>query len=81
MTPRFVIVLTMIKQSVSIFKLNICHEAYVLGMTFKCIHIFIVTGSFLYFCFIRAGQSAFLHTQLYLSTNLDHILFRNVSWH
>jgi len=29
----------------------------------------------------EAGQSAFLHTQLYLSTNLDHILFSNVSWH
>jgi len=29
----------------------------------------------------EAGQSAFLHTQLYLSTNLDHILFGNVSWH
>jgi len=29
----------------------------------------------------KAGQSAFLHTQLYLFTNLDHILFTNVSWH
>jgi len=29
----------------------------------------------------EAGQSAFLNTQLYLSTNLDHILFSNVSWH
>jgi len=29
----------------------------------------------------KAGQSAFLHTQLYLSTNLDRILFSNVSWH
>jgi len=28
-----------------------------------------------------ASQSAFLHTQLYLSTNLDSILFSNVSWH
>jgi len=28
----------------------------------------------------EAGQSAFLHTQLYLSTTLDHILF-NISWH
>jgi len=27
----------------------------------------------------EAGQSAFLHTQLYLSTNLNHILFSNVS--
>jgi len=31
--------------------------------------------------FHEAGQSAFLRTQLYLSTNLDHILFSNVSWH
>jgi len=29
----------------------------------------------------EAGQSAFLHTQLHLSTNFDHILFSNVSWH
>jgi len=29
----------------------------------------------------KAGQSAFLHTQLYLSTNFYHILFSNVSWH
>jgi len=27
----------------------------------------------------EAGQSAFLHTQLYLSTYLNHILFSNVS--
>jgi len=29
----------------------------------------------------EAGQSAFLHTQLYSSTNLDYVLFSNVSWH
>jgi len=29
----------------------------------------------------EAGHSAFLHTQSYFSTNLDHILFSNVSWH
>jgi len=29
----------------------------------------------------EAGQSVFLHTQLYLFTNLVHILFSNVSWH
>jgi len=29
------------------------------------------------FCTDEAGQSAFLHTQLYLSTNLDHIIFSN----
>jgi len=29
----------------------------------------------------EAGQSAFLSTQLYLSTNLDYFLFSNVSWH
>jgi len=29
----------------------------------------------------EADQSAFLLTLLYLSTNLDHILFSNVSWH
>jgi len=28
-----------------------------------------------------ASQLAFLHAQLYLSTNLDHILFSTVSWH
>jgi len=47
-------------------------------MTLNCIHIFIVTGSF---CTDEAGQSAFLHPHLYLSTNLDHILFSNVSSH
>jgi len=29
----------------------------------------------------EAGQSAFRHTLLYLSTNLDHILFSNISRH
>jgi len=43
--------------------------------------IFIVTGSFFVLMCYEAGQSAFLHTQLYLSTNLDHILVSNVSWH
>jgi len=55
------------------------HFISVLGMTLNCIHIFIVTGSFLYWCVMC--QSAFLYTQLYLSTNFDHILFNNVSWH
>jgi len=51
------------------------------GMTLNCIHILIVTGSVLYWCVLNpdASQSAFLHTQLYLSTHLDHILFSNVS--
>jgi len=30
---------------------------------------------------VTIDVSAFFHTQLYLSTNLDHILFSNVSWH
>jgi len=52
-----------------------------MGMTLNCIHIFIVTGNFLYRCVMRpAMQSAFLQTQSYLSTNLDHI-FSNVSRH
>jgi len=42
-------------------------------------HLFIVTGSFFVLMCHKAGQSAFLYTQLYLSTNLDHILFSNVS--
>jgi len=50
------------------------------GMTLKCIHIFIVTGSFLY-VMRPASQRFFIHTYFYLSTNNDHILFSNVSWH
>jgi len=33
-------------------------------MMLKCIHIFIVTVAFVLMCH-EAGQSAFLHTQLY----------------
>jgi len=58
----------------------ILNTKVVLGMTLNCIHIFIVTGSFLYVCH-ESGKSAFLHTQFYLSTNLDPILFSNVAWH
>jgi len=47
----------------------------------NCIHIFIVTGSFFVLMCHEAGQSAFPHTQFYLSTNLDNILLSNVSWH
>jgi len=55
----------------------------VLGMTLNCIHIFIVTGSLLYWCVMRPTSQRFFigPTQLYLSTDLDHILFSNVSWH
>jgi len=39
----------------------------VLGMTLNCIHIFIVTGSFLYWCVIRpASQHFFIHSCIYL---------------
>jgi len=51
------------------------------GMTLNCILISFVTGSFFVLLCYEVGQSAFLHTQLYLSTNLDDILFVNVSGH
>jgi len=39
----------------------------VLGMTLNCIHIFIVTGSCLYWCVMRpASQRFFIHTCFYL---------------
>jgi len=39
----------------------------VLGMTLKCFHIFIVTGSFLYWCVMRpASQRFFIHSCIYL---------------
>jgi len=39
----------------------------VLGMTLNCIHIFIVTGSFLYWCVMRpASQRFFMHSCIYL---------------
>jgi len=39
----------------------------VLGMTLNCIHIFIVTGSFLYWCVMRpASQRFFIHSCIYL---------------
>jgi len=38
----------------------------VLGMTLNCIHIFIVTGSFLYWCVMRpASQRLFIHSCIY----------------
>jgi len=43
---------------------NIC---YFLGMTLNCIHIFIVTDSFLYWCVMRpASQRFFTHSCIYL---------------
>jgi len=37
------------------------------GMTLNCIHIFIVTGSFLYWCVMRpASQRFFIHSCIYL---------------
>jgi len=40
---------------------------YVLGMTLSCIHIFIVTGSFLYWWVMRsASQRFFIHSCIYL---------------
>jgi len=39
----------------------------VLGRTLNCIHIFIVTGSFLYWCVMRpASQRFFIHSCIYL---------------
>jgi len=63
----------------SIFNLSKA-RVIVQGMTLKCIPIFIVTGSFLYWCVLRPASQRFF-IQLYLSTNFDHILFSNVSWH
>jgi len=41
--------------------------ACVLGMTLNCIHIFIVTGSFLYWCVMRpASQRFFILSCIYL---------------
>jgi len=50
----------------------------VLGMTLNCIHISLSLVVFVLMCH-EAGQVAFLHIQLSLTTNLDHILFSNVS--
>jgi len=42
-------------------------HSYVLGMTLNCIHIFIVTGSFLYWCVMwPASQHFFIHSCIYL---------------
>jgi len=48
------------------------------SMTLNCIHIFIVTGSFLYWCVMRsASQRFFIRSCVYLRI-FDHILFSNV---
>jgi len=45
----------------------IASRTCVLGMTLSCIHIFIVTGSFLYWCVMRsASQRFFIHDCIYL---------------
>jgi len=42
-------------------------DIFVLGMTLNCIHIFIVSGSFLYWCVMRlASQRFFIHNCIYL---------------
>jgi len=50
--------------------LNCIHTKWcpiVHGMTLNCIHIFIVTGSFLYWCVMRlASQRFFIHICIYL---------------
>jgi len=39
----------------------------ILGMTLNCIHTFIVTGSFLYWCVIRPASKRFIrHSCIYL---------------
>jgi len=41
-------------------------DTIVLGMTLNCIHIFIVTGSFLHWCVMRpASQRFFIHSWIY----------------
>jgi len=70
--------------------LSLCHDRSVLNAVQRIIHNTILyedpsqqqlsylQSESLYIVCLEAGQSAFLHTQLYLSTNLDHILFSNV---
>jgi len=44
-----------------------CRSSNVMGMTINCIHIFIVTGSFFYWCVMRpASLRFFLHSCIYL---------------
>jgi len=44
-----------------------CTPTCVLGMTLNCIHIFIVTGSFLYWCVMRPASQRFsIHICIYL---------------
>jgi len=50
-------------------------------MTLKCIHNFIVTSSFLYWCVMRPiSQRFFIHSCIYLCI-FYHILLSNFSWH
>jgi len=49
------------------FKYSRVFTACVVGMTLNCIHIFIVTGNFLYWCVMRpASQRFFIHSCIYL---------------
>jgi len=48
-------------------KLHSHFHCRVLDMTLNCIHIFIVTGSFLYWCVMRpASRRFFIHSCIYL---------------
>jgi len=47
----------------------------VLGMTLNCIHIFIVTGSFLYWCVMRpASQRFFIHIFVFIYESWSYVV-------
>jgi len=49
------------------YKFNASKPSDVLDITLKCIHIFIITGRFLYWCVLRpASQRFFIHSCIYL---------------
>jgi len=54
------------KFSICLVSITVLVALFVLGMTLNCIHIFIVTGSFLYWCVMRpASKRFFIHGCIY----------------
>jgi len=60
-------IILIMHQVTLVLRSQLCLLSCVLGMTLNCIHIFIVTGTFLYWCVMRpASQRFFIHSCIYL---------------
>jgi len=56
--------------------LNCIHTKWCPSMTLNCIRIFIVTGSFLYWCFLRPAVSVSSYTVVYFYESWSYLIYQ-----